>query len=271
MDSYSGRIVAAGGGGNGSIPAEGVQKPPIELAEADAEIIRLTEKKHPHVLVLPHAQIRRGPEMEKLAAGAVQSTFEEMFGCESRRLASSDVTDDPVRTGEFLKWADIIYVGGGHTPAMMDFWLSTGFGDLLRKEWRSGKVMCGASAGAICWFASGNTDIPGYVDREVNSVPGLGLVRAYISPHCQSGWKRESEIRSIRHLGMVGLSVSNCSAVVIADGGFRIIKSTPADPDFRPYVLRSFWKDGELFEEELEETEGFRPLESLLEFRMVSE
>ena len=27
MDSYSGRIVAAGGGGNGSIPAEGVQKP----------------------------------------------------------------------------------------------------------------------------------------------------------------------------------------------------------------------------------------------------
>ena len=271
MDSYSGRIVAAGGGGNGSITPEGEQKPPVELAEIDREIIRLSGAKHPHVLVMAHAQIRSGPEREKNAAGAVIGTFEEMFGCESRMLSVSDVTDDPVRTRELLEWADIIYEGGGHTPAMMDFWTSTGFGDLLRREWRSGKVMCGASAGAICWFASGNTDIAGYSDGDVNSIPGLGFVRAYFSPHCQNEGKRESEIRSVRSLGTVGLSVSNCSAVEIADGGFRVIKSVPADPDFRPYVLRTFWKDGEMYEEELEETEGFRPLDSILEFRKTGE
>ena len=43
------KIVAIGGGGNGS-------KIPYELANQDKEIIRLTGKKHPNFLLIAHSQ-----------------------------------------------------------------------------------------------------------------------------------------------------------------------------------------------------------------------
>lgn len=268
MTAYSGRILAASGGSI-MIPDGDTAKRPEVLAPTENEIIRLTGLAYPHVLVMAHAQRIFGAETETDTAADIQKTFTELFGCESRMLFSGDVAEDPVRTKELLGWADIIYESGGHTPSMMEFWSSTGLGDLLRKEWLSGKVMCGASAGAICWFASGNTDAEGYIDREVNCVTGLGFINLYFSPHCQCGWKRESETRSLRHLGIAGLSVSDCSAIEIADGGFRVIKYVPADPEFRPYVLHTFWKDGEMYEEEFPETEEFMPLEKLLEPRIL--
>lgn len=42
------KIVAIGGGGNGS-------KIPYELANQDKEIIRLTGKKHPNFLLIAHS------------------------------------------------------------------------------------------------------------------------------------------------------------------------------------------------------------------------
>ena len=147
---------------------------------------------------------------------------------------------------------------------MLGLWRRTGFDAVLKEAWEAGKVLCGVSAGAICWFALGNTDAPGYRDRPINRVLGLGFIDAYFSPHCDADWKRESEIRSLKHIRKVGISVSNCSAIEIVGDGYRILSSTPADRAFRPYALRTYWKNGALFEQELPASAEFRPLDELL-------
>ena len=263
MTKPSRKIVAIGSGENGRINRHGNQLP-YELAEIDKEIIRLSGKEKPRVLLLAHAQITFGNDYEQRYYETIKRIYADMYGCELRWLKAADLSNTPEIANEYVQWADIIYEGGGDTVAMIELWRKTGFDLLLKKAWEAGKVMCGVSAGAICWFTLGNTDVPEYKDQPVNKVEGLGFVDAYFSPHCQYDWKRESEIRSLKHIDKVGLSVSNCSAIEIIDDQYRVIKSTPADPDFKPYVLHTFFKDGTLFEETLPESAEFKPLDTLL-------
>ncbi len=255
------KIVAIGGGECGRV--DGGEKLPYELGEIDREVVRLSGREKPHFLFLGHAMVTIGSEAETQYADTMRSIYADLYGCEFRSLRSSYLTDGP-SAAEALAWADIVYEGGGDTVAMLSLWRRTGFDALLRGAWESGKVMCGVSAGAICWFALGNTDSDGYREREVNRVEGLGFVDAYFSPHCQLDWKRKSEVGSLKHIHKVGLSVSNCSAVEIIGDRYRILTSTPADDSFRPYVLRSFWREGVLSEEEILPSDGFRDLRELL-------
>jgi dipeptidase E len=260
------KIIAIGGGENGRINSKG-EKLPYELSEIDSEIIRLTGRKKPRVLFLAHAQISFGFENELRYYETIKKIYGDMFGCDFRWLKASELTDNFEKAQNDVSWADIIYEGGGNTVAMIELWEKTGFDNLLRDAWKTGKVMCGVSAGAICWFALGNTDVPGYKDAEVNQIPGLGFIDAYFSPHCNKEGKRESEINSLKHIDKVGLSVSNCSAIEIIDDQYRVIKSTPADGSFRPYVLRTYWKNGNMFEEEISETADFKKLDLLLSMK----
>ena len=257
------KIIAIGGGENGRINSKG-EKLPYELAEIDKEIIRVSGKENPRVLFLAHAQISFGDENEKRYNETIHRVYNGMYGCDFRWLKASELTGDYEKAKDDIAWADVIYEGGGDTVAMIELWRKTGFDALLKNAWESGKVMCGVSAGAICWFSLGNTNVPGYKDAEVNRIPGLGFVDAYFSPHCQMEWKRESEIKSLKYINKVGLSVSNCAAVEIVGEKYRVITSTPADAGFRPYVLRTYWKDGVMHEEELKPTAAFAPLDELL-------
>lgn len=263
MENTTRKIVAIGGGENGRITRSGV-KMPYELTEIDREIIRLSGKEKPHFLMLAHAQITFGAELEQRYSETMQRVYDDLYGCEFRFLKASDLEDDPEKARQYVEWADIIYEGGGDTVALIGLWQKTGFDKTLKSAWEAGKVMCGVSAGAICWFSSGNTAHPDYKDREVNEIPGLGFVDAYFSPHCQYEWKRKSEINSLRHINKVGLSVSNCCALEIVGDTYRVLKSTPADGKFRPYALRTYRKGVVLYEERLQPTDEFKPLGELL-------
>ena len=263
MSSVKRKIVAIGGGECGRMTENG-QREPYETAAFDVEIIMLADKEKPHFLLLAHAQITNGAEAERGYFETMRRIYGDLYGCECRHLESAALFGDPAKIGGYLSWADIIYVGGGDTVAMMGLWRRTGFDRKLREAWEDGKVMCGVSAGATCWFALGNTDAPGFKEKEVNKLVGLGFIDAYFSPHCQCDWKRDSEISSLKHINKVGLSVSNCSAVEIVGDGYRIIKSAPADGGSEPYVLRTYFKNGKLFEEELHETEDLKSLDDLL-------
>ena len=48
--------------------------------------------------------------------------------------------------------ADLVYVGGGNTVAMLAVWREFGFDAVLRDAYQAGTVMAGISAGANCWF-----------------------------------------------------------------------------------------------------------------------
>ena len=83
--------------------------------------------------------------------------------------------------------ADLVYVGGGNTVAMVAVWREFGFDVALREAWSGGTVLAGISAGANCWFADYVTDsIPGGGVRA-----GLGWIDATFCPHLDGeAWRQ---------------------------------------------------------------------------------
>lgn len=81
----------------------------------------------------------------------------------------------------FLLDQDIIYVGGGNTANMLAVWRLHGIDAILRDAWDTGVVLCGWSAGSICWYEGGTTDSFGRQLAPLND--GLGLLPGSHSPH----------------------------------------------------------------------------------------
>jgi peptidase E len=83
--------------------------------------------------------------------------------------------------------ADLVYVGGGNTPAMLAVWRDAGFDRLLRAAYEAGTVLAGISAGANCWFERYVTDsVPGGGVRE-----GLGWLPGTFCPHLDGeAWRQ---------------------------------------------------------------------------------
>lgn len=77
--------------------------------------------------------------------------------------------------------ADFIYVGGGNTVFMLEHWKKTGILPLIEEAYQRGVLLCGLSAGAICWFETMYTDSA--VEGEYSVHAGLGWIKGKISPH----------------------------------------------------------------------------------------
>jgi peptidase E len=67
---------------------------------------------------------------------------------------------------------DLIYVGGGSVVSLLGVWAAHGLDRVLRDCWRAGIVLCGLSAGSLCWFADGISAFHG----EPCAVKGLGFL-----------------------------------------------------------------------------------------------
>lgn len=80
--------------------------------------------------------------------------------------------------------ADMIYVGGGDTLFMIEHWKKIGLLPLLQEAYDRGVVLCGLSAGAICWFSDIYTDSKtAHSDDTYTMTKGLGWIKGRISPH----------------------------------------------------------------------------------------
>jgi peptidase E len=108
---------------------------------------------------------------------------------------------------------DLVYVGGGNTANMLAVWRVHGVDAILRDAWEAGVVMCGMSAGALCWFEGGTTDSFGLDLAPLHD--GLGLIPGSFSPH----YDGEAQRRPVYHQcvadGMLpdGLAADNGAAV----------------------------------------------------------
>ena len=58
----------------------------------------------------------------------------------------------------FILDQDIVYVGGGNTANLLAIWRVHELDEVLREAWLNGVILCGLSAGSVCWFESGVTD-----------------------------------------------------------------------------------------------------------------
>jgi dipeptidase E len=67
---------------------------------------------------------------------------------------------------------DLIYVGGGSLLSLLGTWRAHGVDGMLKRAWRRGVVLCGLSAGSLCWFSEAITAFHGPPE----TVRGLGLL-----------------------------------------------------------------------------------------------
>ena len=90
-----------------------------------------------------------------------------------------DRTGEDVR--ETLLDQDVIVVAGGNTANLLALWRLHGVDAAMREAWERGVVLCGASAGANCWFEASTTDSFGPTLRPLHD--GLGLLAGSFCPH----------------------------------------------------------------------------------------
>jgi peptidase E len=140
----------------------------------------------------------------------------EPLGCELRLLPFFPYEMKRDYAAE-ARAADLIYVGGGNTPAMVAVWREFGFDRALHEAWQSGTVLSGISAGANCWFEHYVTDsVPGGGVRA-----GLGWLRGTFCPHLDSEPWRAPLLAG----------VPNAPAYGVCEGGMMILRPG-AEPEF---------------------------------------
>ena len=114
---------------------------------------------------------------------------------------------------------DVIYVGGGSTANLLAVWRVHGFERLVREAHDRGAVLCGVSAGAICWFEGGTTDSFGSL-RELRD--GVGLLRGSFTPHYDGEADRRPALRRALESGLpAGLAADDYAAAHFRGGEFH--------------------------------------------------
>ena len=88
---------------------------------------------------------------------------------------------DPDKMRAKFEKADFLYVGGGDTVFMLKSWRESGLIAYIEEAYRRGVLVCGLSAGAICWFEDMYSD--SVVEGEYAMYKGLGWLKGKISPH----------------------------------------------------------------------------------------
>ena len=245
-------IVAIGGG---DIRTRGT-------AAIDREIIRLSNKSHPKVLFIPTASY----DSERYWKH-VQEYFGKFLKCKTDALFL--MRDRPSRDAIRAKilCADIIYVGGGNTLHMMRLWRRLNVGRCLKSAYKNGTVLCGISAGSICWFDSGHSDsLAFYHPRKWKyiNVRGLGLVKGIHCPHYNSrtrGIPRRKHFRDmIRKIGGTGIAIENNCAIEFIDG--RLYKVITSKKYAKAYKVHKH--SGGVVARRIPEAKQLAPLESLM-------
>lgn len=101
-------------------------------------------------------------------------------------LTIADLASNTIQ--ESVNALDILYVGGGSTQDLLGVWRQTGFDDVLKNAYHNGVLLCGISAGAMCWFEHCFTERR---DGNYEELEGLGLVEGAFCPHYEDPERKE--------------------------------------------------------------------------------
>src|SRR5271165_7512312 len=148
---------------------------------------------------------------------------------------------------------DLIYVGGGNVVSMLGAWRAHGLDGILRKAWRRGIVLCGPSAGSLCWFDQALSAFHG----APRPIRGLGLLPYSNCVHYDAEPARREEYHRAVADGMTaGFAVED--GVGLHFRGTNLERVVSSRPGGRAFLVRS--KDGRVSEARLDaEFLGSRP------------
>ena len=159
---------------------------------------------------------------------------------------------------EAIEAADVVMVSGGNTLFAVERWQRAQMVEPLRRAMLRGAVMCGGSAGAICWFDGGHSDSadpdwfrePMLAGRgaaaegygvgppkspeeaqpwEYVRVNGLGFLPGLICPHHDrtqsNGVLRAEDFAGmlLRHPGEQGVCIDHFAALVVDGEDYAVL------------------------------------------------
>ena len=222
-------IIAIGGGGFGRNPKHN---------KIEKYILGQTGKENPNILFLPTASAE-----DKSYIVNFYTCFSSL-NCEPNHVTLFERTP---RLDGIINKADVIYVGGGNTKSMLAVWRGWKLDKLLYKAYNKGKILCGVSAGAICWFEQGITD--SWVSN-LNVMECLGFLPGMCCPHYQEEVDRRSSVHEFIKKGksMPGYAIDGGAAVQFKEGKYS--KSVQFYPD--SHVYKVFLKDDQVVEKRMD-------------------
>lgn len=195
-----------------------------ETLAIDKEIVRLAKKPHPRLLFIPTAS-----DDSLKYCDLIDKHFKKL-GCKTDVLFLISEKPSRKEIESKISAADIIYVGGGNTLKMMKLWRKLGVDKMLKTAWQKGKVLCGLSAGSICWYESGHSDSMSFYNPknwDYIKVRGLGFLKGIHCPHYNGRTlgipRRTSFKKMIAKSGGTGFAVNNGCALVYEDNKMRVI------------------------------------------------
>jgi len=178
-----GHIIAIGGGGFGRNPNH---------RKIEKYILKLTGKEKPNIVFIPTASAENQAYIIQF-----YKCFTKM-SCEPSHVTFFQRTP---KLDSIINKADVIYVGGGNTKSMLAVWQEWKLDKLLLKAYNNGKILCGVSAGAICWFEQGITDSWA---SNINVMDCLGFLPEMACPHYQEEKDRRPDVHKMLKQGRCG-------------------------------------------------------------------
>ena len=159
------------------------------------------------------------------------------LGCATAHLPFFRRTAQDIRA--LVLGQDIVHVGGGNTRTMFAVWREWGLTDILQEAYERGIVLCGSSAGSICWYEEGVTDS---VAGDLGLIKGLGLLPGSHCPHYDAEPQRRPAYQRFVAAGTVspGIAADDGVALHYVDGKLEAI--VRARPNVTAYKLE---RDGD--------------------------
>ena len=175
---------------------------------------------------------------------ALTAFYDRMPPARSERahLALFDRTVRDIRA--FLLSQDVIWVGGGNTANMLAVWRVHGVDKVLREAWEAGVILCGGSAGSLCWFECGTTD--SFDLNELRALhDGLGFLPGSHCPHYDGEEQRRPLYHKLIAEGFpAGYAVDDDAAILFV--GTQLSEVVSSRPGATAYRLER--KDGRAVE-----------------------
>ena len=171
-------------------------------------VLSLTGKERPKVCFIPTATGDSAMSLvnfyDRIPASSAERSHLSLFGRTVKNIR------------DFILSQDAIFVGGGNTANMLAVWRVHGVDVILREAWEAGLIMCGGSAGSLCWFECGTTD-----SFDLNEIQplydGLGFIPGSHSPHYDGEEQRRPLYHRLISDGFPsGYAVDNDAAIHFA-------------------------------------------------------
>jgi len=213
------QIVAFGGGGFSMEPGNRL---------LDDYVLGITGVQRPRVCFVPTASGDADHYVVRFYRAFPSSVCEPSHVSLFRRDKGGGIDCDVA--GHLLA-QDLIYVGGGSVISLLGVWRAHGLDEVLSAAWQRGTVLCGLSAGSLCWFQEAITAFHGRATR----IAGLGLLPWSNCVHYDGEPGRRAEYLAGVEAGMTpGYAADDGAALHFVGGELdRVVSSRPGARGYR--------------------------------------